>query len=581
LFRRPRKKYAPIYYVNILAAIACVLGVISLMMPWVYESEADYNDDHYGLTHFVDDGDLRFGVSTGLIILGAFLVLIVRLFGIVQLAGALLFLSAAQETFNEHSIGYILDSMDFGFYVGLTGGIIGTISLALKPTFPVSERWLTVVRSRIGKGYRINVLSIAAAMIGILCVFLPWFSESYSSSYYSYDDSMSLFWSFNSNWDPYFMAAGALFLFGSVLCFISPLGGLSQLAGAITYLLGLIQNYHGFVGPRYFNAEVSPGLGVYVGVVASIIALSSIFYTRRLLIREGMFPISASESGHAPLVSIEESRSFSTLTMTRGRAVRVSLVCVVVFLLAIAPVVVAYAVPLSRIEVSIYNYDQELPGIVVVYIDDEVKWTLTVAPASEMLRSTMLPAGTHSVAVDKAIPGRTPENTPDGKIDWTAPIKVKPFIGTTVSLDFGYYGWQTRTGTVTIVADESRAVVTFDGFRSYVLGQSFPAEVPWDEMTILLTDSTSWVSWTNVSGYDLTSWQPPGIWHFGSAEKLGATDIWINATDLGANGQANGGDFFTLEPGSGRFDMASTYTVYIVSDGLDELMCKGSFGSAM
>jgi len=580
LFRRPRKKYAPVYYVNILAVVACFLGIISLMLPWVYEEAAEYHDDYYGLTHFADDPDLRFGVSIGLLVIGAFMVIFVRFFGIVQLAGALLFVSAAQEDFGEHTLGYILDSMSLGFYVGIAAGIIGTTSLAFKPTIPVSERWLTVVRSHVDKVYRVNVLSILAAMIGIVCVFLPWLVESYSNPYFHlnwHDDYMSLFWSFSNAWDAYFMAAGALFIFGSVLCFISPLGGFPQLAGVILYAMGISLDFGDFYMPRSFYATLTYGLGLYLGLAASIIAISSFIYTRRLLVPVRFFSIKASDEGRAPIVPIEKPKTKPLAALPFDRIVRLAAVCAIAFALVITPMILAYALPVSKLTVQLQNYDQELAGVAVVYVDDESKWTLTIAPGSQMVRSMRISAGVHSIGIDQAVPGRTPESAPDGKMDWTAPVKVKPFIGVTVNWEVVYYGWTTPTGDITVNANDSAAVVTFDGFTSYLFGQASSTDVDWNDICILLTDGSSWVSWSNVSREDLVGWTPPMTWHYGSPNALGAVDVWLNMTDLAANGNANGGDFFTLETGGSRFSSGTTYTLYVIHDGTDDLICKGTF----
>jgi hypothetical protein len=578
-FRKPRKKYASVYYVNILAVTACVLGILSLMVPWVYEDAAEYNDDYYGLTHYADDSDLRFGVSIGLIVIGAFLVIFVRFFGIVQLAGALLFASAAQENFAEHSLGYILGSMSLGFYVGIAAGIIGTTSLAFKSTTSVSEKWLTVVRSRVDRAYRVNVLSIGAAMVGIISIFLPWLVTSYSSPYSQlyHAENWSLFWSFSGGWEAYFMASGALFIFGSVLCFLSPLGGFSQLAGVLLYSIGISQNFRDFYAPLYFNSTMAFGLGIFLGLAASILALVSLIYTRRLLVPVRLFSINASDEGHAPLVSIEKPPAKPLASTPLSKLLRYAVASAIAIAFLVTPFIFAYAVPISDLNIQIQNYDQELAGIVVVYVDDEPMWTLTIAPGSQMIRSVKVAAGMHSIGIDEAIPGRTPENAPDGKIDWTSPVKVKPLIGVTVEWQIVSFGWNAPVGEMTIEASDSQVVVAFDGFTSYLYGQPMSSDVDWNYIDIIMTDGSSWISWTNVSREELVGWMPPMTWYYGSPKALGSLNVWLNVTDLAANGNADAGDFFTLETGENRFSSDVTYTLYIVHGGTDDLICKGSF----
>ncbi len=578
--KRPRKKYEPVFYVNSLALIACVLGVLCIMLPWVHE--VSNGDDHfYGFAHYANDSDLRFGLSIGLMIVGSFMVLLVRMFGIVQLAAVVLFLLALKDDFTGHTLGYLLGSMTTGFYLGLVGGILGTTSLVFRHALPVSERFLTFVRSPDGRAYRFNFLSVAAGIIGVVCLFLPWFVERQTSPYIdivqTYD--WSLFSAFSGDWMPFMMSAAALFLFGSVVSFLTPLGGIPQLLGVLFYMNGIVLDFRDFHSTTYFDSSLSFGPGLYLGLVAAIAAIASVIVTRRLLVPVGFFSVRASDRHRVPLESTSRllTTSKTALPWTFRKTLRMSLYCAVVFALFAAPIIIAYGAPLSKLSVQINNLDQELTGRAIVYVDDKATWTLTIPPASQVVRSMKVSAGWHNIGVDSAIPGRTLEDTPDGNIDWSTSVRVKPMIGVIVSSEIGSIGLNSRVGNITIASAPSEVVITFDGFTQFMYGQPYPSEVPWYDVEILLTDGSSWISWTNVTSYDLIGLTPPAIWHYGSPKALGTLNVWLNVTDLAANGWANGGDFFTLETGGESFDSDSTYTVYVIDGISDNLLCKGTF----
>jgi hypothetical protein len=576
--RRPRRKYEPVFYINLLALIAFVLGILSLMLPWVHE-ESSGSGDFYGLPHFADDSDLRFGLSIGLLTVGSLLVLLVRFFGIVELSGVLLFAWALEGDFTGHTLGYVLGAMSTGFYVALVGGVLGTLSLVFRYALPVSDRFLTIVRSKDRRAYHVNFLSIAAAILGIVCIFLPWIVETYSFQYidrtWTYD--WSLLSMLSGVWGPLVICGAALFLLGSVSLFVTPFGGVGQLFGVLIYIYGVVLNLKEFHYARYGDAALSFGPGFLLGLVASIAAIASLAIARRLLVPVSLFSIRASDRPQMPPGPAEKPRAVvvSQIPWTLKKTLRLIALCVIAFLIIAAPIIVAYAAPLSELTVQVNNYDQELTARAVIYVDDEPAWTLTVPPSSQAMRSMRIQAGEHNIGVDYAIPGRTLEDMPDGQLDWSTSIKVKPLIGVDVVTDIGYYGWSVPVGDISISADSSRATVTFDGFTQYYNGQPQSNGVSWYDLDLLLTDGVHWASWTDFSSVDLVSAPPPAVWHYGPPRTLGITYVWLNVTDLAANGYANKGDFFTLETGNGSFDALSTYTLYVLAS--HELICKGVF----
>lgn len=45
---------------------------------------------------------------------------------------------------------------------------------------------------------------------------------------------------------------------------------------------------------------------------------------------------------------------------------------------------------------------------------------------------------------------------------------------------------------------------------------------------------------------------------------MGALDVWLNVTDLAANGRMNNGDYITLTTSNGQFSMSTTYTLTLI-----------------
>ncbi len=281
IIKRPRKKYEPVFRVNLLALIALILGILSLTMVWVQEGSGSH-PDNYGLGHYADDRDLRFGLGIGLFVAGTLLVMIIRLFGIAQLAGILLFFVALADDFSPHTLGHVLGVAHTGFYLGLVAGILGTASVLMKYSVPVSERVLTSVPSRFGGTTRVNLLSLAAGVLGIVCFFMPWIVGNVGWPYYPVME-----WNYDYSLFSWISAiASSLFLFGSVANLISPLGGFFQAAGVVFFFEDMLAEFRDFYDPYSHYGTIHVGFGLWVGVIASAIAIISLFYTRRLLIQQ-------------------------------------------------------------------------------------------------------------------------------------------------------------------------------------------------------------------------------------------------------------------------------------------------------
>ncbi len=90
------------------------------------------------------------------------------------------------------------------------------------------------------------------------------------------------------------------------------------------------------------------------------------------------------------------------------------------------------------------------------------------------------------------------------------------------------------------------------------------SEVVWSDVTIQLSTGTDMVSWTNISANALTSAYPPEMWHYGNGKALGSLCVFLNVTDVSANGRVSHSDYITLTVGGGAFSTSTTYSLRLI-----------------
>ena len=103
------------------------------------------------------------------------------------------------------------------------------------------------------------------------------------------------------------------------------------------------------------------------------------------------------------------------------------------------------------------------------------------------------------------------------------------------------------------------------------------AEVTWSDVTIQLSNVARTISWTNMTASDLTSAAPPEAWHYGSGRVLGDLVVFLNVTDLAANGRISNGDYIAFTVGSGAFASSATYTMTLLYEPTDGSMLSYDF----
>jgi len=103
------------------------------------------------------------------------------------------------------------------------------------------------------------------------------------------------------------------------------------------------------------------------------------------------------------------------------------------------------------------------------------------------------------------------------------------------------------------------------------------AEVAWSDVTIQLAAGTSTASWNTMTTEGLTSTTQPAVWN-GPTGTVGALTVYLNITDLAANGRMSNGDYITLTVGGGAvFAPSTTYTLTLLYEPTDGSMLAYDF----
>lgn len=577
---RPKKpgRYAKAFELNPLSALACVLGLISLVLPWAYF--VDPHEVYLNLGHYLlEESDARFAVAAGLILVGSLSCLFVTFGGILQLLGAALFLTAVADDLGGQYNHYLWGSLSIGFFFVLVGGILGSVTLVFRPKIAVSDRFLTVHISGPDRRVLVNYVALAGAALGIISVFLPW--AVVTTSYYAIEPRSDYF-SLLSFGGGYVMSlagslALALVLFGSLLCLISPVGMVSQIAGILVFAVFEYPEFGSF-GASYYRQSSALGLGIIIAILSWFIALASLFFTWRLALPAKYLavrrvPPSEGAQGGLSRPSVEDITLVPRAKLTRRGMVVLTSVVVVAIVVSSSALVLAYTQPLAKLMVSLGN-NSDFEASVAIYIDGDRIDSSLVSGNGYMLFSHHVAGGRHKVGLDYGYPSRDPNDTLDGRVDWTTYVVARP-LGTTglyLSIGTEQMRYSEVTMTVTGIPAGKKIEFTFVGTETASFGL-VQTSIQWDDMVIVLDDgvnSTRWDPWSfslyNSSGIGRASL---------TAMSLGALSILCNVTDLGGNGAANQGDYFTFEiEAGGAFSAGVTYTVYILSHGEG-----GSYGS--
>jgi flagellin-like protein len=94
----------------------------------------------------------------------------------------------------------------------------------------------------------------------------------------------------------------------------------------------------------------------------------------------------------------------------------------------------------------------------------------------------------------------------------------------------------------------------------------FSKDTTWDQISVVLTDDSSAISFTNATTASMSSQSGTAttVTHCVGSRVLGNLTVWMNATDLAGNGYVNQGDSVTLTTAGGVFSKSTTYTIVLL-----------------
>lgn len=160
--------------------------------------------------------------------------------------------------------------------------------------------------------WRVNLLCLLGALIGLASFFMVWgMIEGTNTPEWPLRDFLAL-----ESYREWAKPFASLFLIGCVIAFITPLGGLLEIAGVAGFLIGVVPDLDG------------GGIGLYVGVLSALIVTFSMIVPLGPGFKWGVFDFKSNFLTFAPVTT-------STL--------RVNLLCVFGAVLGLAAMLIPWA----------------------------------------------------------------------------------------------------------------------------------------------------------------------------------------------------------------------------------------------
>ena len=565
LFKRFAGRWPNAMRVDLFCLLAALLGLMSLSLPWIHEGSSHYEDDN-PLWHYLEYGTGEhvevFGLVVAALLVGSLLAVFSRVGGLVQLAGIISFLSISIPSGDSYAVG---------FYFGLVGSALGVVSLAFRTTFPIPDRFRTMIKSPADGKVTVNILSILGGVFGVLCLFLPWFIFEWSQTYVDFVDAneYTLYqFMVPSFSDQLTVLAAVCFLTGSLVSILTPLGFLGQLTGTLTFIYSMRSDatYADMYMPygRYIT-ESEYGIGLYLGCACILLVFGSMLLGWRLKLSKNRASILSSWPVHPSIVHVPEApRSAKAVRWSGLRAallhsIKAMFVAIVVLAVVVAAAGLAYVLPWSHIEIWIYGNDADSRLHVSIYIDGEGKVAEYIYYNTYYVKSFSVPAGDHRVGIDYGFPDDEHGTDVDGVLDWATSVKVRPLRTSALSVDLGFQYWERPV--VALNASEYG-----NGWKLSVTEVNdqklFEDSLYWYDLRTMLHDGTSTASWDPETSYlDNGSYCEQTF----SPQLVGDITVTCTVVDLAGNGRLNVGDFILITSGTDyTFSSSVTYTLYML-----------------
>lgn len=572
--REPAAESRAMFPLNFLAG---VLGLMSLAFAW------NYDPRHFGgydaftvLRYIIDLGEYNtmYSAIALLMFAGSVLCFITSLGSALQFVGVILF---ALESANAPMIA------GPGPFVAVAAALVGTAAMLASPRIRVPARLATLTRHGAG-GLSVNVLALSAFALGLLSVLTVWVvvhHQYYWGGYQSTEDYSLLSFLFQLTFSDMslIIMGGSLLIIGSVVCLLTPLGGILQAAGTCVCFLDIRSRFGDFMFLEY-SSEVDVGSGLYIGAAASALSLLSLALVWRVVV-PGRFvsgllvpgaPVPDATPGAAPARDAGAPRSrASRLVAKVPRMARAPAAVAVALAVVVAILAAPSALSLSVIKVHVYNvslYDVEL----YVYVDGEVVSFGTASAPNEYIFEYEIRSGIHTVGLDYAYSGLE-DPAIDGAVDWSSSVDVDPYMTSSVLVYLSGDLAPDIPGVTLSAAPSSYGYsVTFESvFEHSVDGATwYDSDLDWSYLSLVVAEA--YVSGTGWSFHSDELDDAPYDTEYCGVEYLGALGLNCTAYDISGDGDASAGDFMTLSVHEGEFASSSEYIAYVVYEPSDAVI---------
>ena len=573
--RRPRQYFA---VTRPLALAAAVIGLFSLLMPWVSgpsPPNAAFNTiGHYASNY--DDYNATLAIVAVLVLLGSLLTFVSSVGSFALLAGVLIFALDMRTRMEYVSVG---------FPIAIVASVLGMASLLFRKPLRIWDRFLVFAPSRDRRGLRFDVLSVGAAVVALIAMVLPWLvtKNGYGNFVYVQNFSLSSFLDPNHLGSLNLSAASAVFVFGAIACLLTEIGAAALIVGTVWSFLELrpmLFSASANSSPL-FNASAGLGPGIYVGILAAVLGLVSLIFAYRITLPGWLTVWSTGHSGSPEKVPEPAAESIarptrSDLALLASNWKKLAAIATAVGAI-VAVVGLSYLLPLSEIEVDVYNMNQMSIAQATIYLDGQEMKSGLASSSASLAAVVSTTAGVHTVSIDYGWQGQN-QSAIDGIPDWYSDVIAKPFQHNYVSVEIGFQGSMQPNLQVTNESIPHGQKISVVSITQNMLGSTVMGSLQWTDMSIVLTDGNSSVRWQpntvtlTAGNLDRQDFPPAN---------LGALTVLCNVTDLVGNGYVNTGDFFTLVSSGGSiFSSHMTYSLYIIYDPGSSLLAEVDFQGA-
>ena len=275
--------------VNILCVAAVVLGIVSLLLPWVKITGGTGTPDQFLIQDIFLGGQYigpAFMIVCTFFLAGAVLSLVTPAAGLLQLTGALGVLILYPSGYRDFQGD---PSPSWGALVGIVSAALVVLSLyyPLGPGFGSfrtrryvgqANRLFTISRLDSAAKFRVNMLCLAGALLALAAIGVPWFTHQTVSAHplITEYESHNLYMVLDESFGMQAMLAAIVFIGGSAAAFVTPLGGFAQAFGVFWFwqtryaIVGTLTS-NDWIDKNYFDS------GFFLGIVASAMVVASMF----------------------------------------------------------------------------------------------------------------------------------------------------------------------------------------------------------------------------------------------------------------------------------------------------------------